>query len=122
MEVAEPGGEGEGGSGGLVAAHGEAVDVGAEERDLGEGKGEGANLLGAQAVLKSVKVALGCASAGSFAAPSTGLRTGSRHGYEPPFDRLRTGTGHGRGKPPPGRGRRQGGASTAPTGVCPTGV
>ena len=65
VEVAEPGGEGEGGSGGLVAANGEAVDVGAEERDLGEGKGEGANLLGAQAMLKSVKVA-----------PSTRLRAG----------------------------------------------
>ena len=83
VEVAEPGGEGEGGSGGLVAANGEtvdgeAVDVGAEERDLGEGKGERANLLGAQPMLKSVKVA-----------PST---------------RLRAGRGGGRGKrrPPTG--------------------
>ena len=69
VEVAEPGGEGEGGSGGLVAANGEAVDVGAEERDLGEGKGEGANLLGAQAVFKSVKVA---PSAGSGQAAGVG--------------------------------------------------
>jgi hypothetical protein len=72
VEVAEPGGEGEGGSGGLVATAGEAMEVAAEEGDLGEGKGEGANLLGAQAVLESVQVAPGCAGAGSFAASPSG--------------------------------------------------
>ena len=72
VEVAEPGGEGEGGSGGLVATAGEAMEVAAEEGDLGEGKGEGANLLGAQAVLEGVEVALGGAGAGSFAAPPWG--------------------------------------------------
>ena len=72
VEVAEPGGEGEGGSGGLVATAGEAVEVGAEEGDLGEGKGEGTNLLGAQAVFQSVQIPLGGAGAGSFAAPPSG--------------------------------------------------
>jgi hypothetical protein len=48
------------------------VEVAAEEGDLGEGKGEGTNLLGAQAVLESVQVALGGAGAGSFAAPPSG--------------------------------------------------
>jgi len=72
VEVAEPGGEGEGGSGGLVATAGEAMEVAAEEGDLGEGKGEGANLLGAQPVFQSVQIPLGSAGAGSFAAPRHG--------------------------------------------------
>jgi hypothetical protein len=72
VEVAEPGGEGEGGGGVGVATEGEAVEVGAEEGDLGEGKGKGADLLGAQAVLEGVEIALGCAGAGSFAAPPSG--------------------------------------------------
>ncbi|MCJ7510267.1 MAG: hypothetical protein MUP14_05200 [Dehalococcoidia bacterium] len=80
VEVAEPGGEGEVGGGGLVAANGEAVEVGAKEGDLGEGKGEGANLLGAQAVLEGVEVAPRGAGAGSFAAPSVGGR-GKRRPY-----------------------------------------
>jgi hypothetical protein len=98
VEVAEPGGEGEGGSGGLVAANGEAMQVGAEEGDLGEGKGEGANLLGAQPMLKSVKVALGGAGAGAFAAPPSGGQV----------------VGHGSLL---SRSKGQGGASAAPTGV-----
>ncbi len=69
VEVAEPGGEGEAGGGGLVTTAGEALEVAAEEGDLGEGKGEGADLLGAQAVLEGVEVAPGGAGAGSFAAP-----------------------------------------------------
>jgi hypothetical protein len=69
VEVAEPGGEGDGGGGVLAATTGEALEVSPEEGDLGEGKGEGANLLGAQAVLEGVEVALGGAGAGSFAAP-----------------------------------------------------
>jgi hypothetical protein len=77
LEVAEPGGEGEAGGGVLVATAGEALEVAAEEGDLGEGKGEGTHLLGAQAVLEGVEVALGCAGAGSSAAP--------RHEWEPPF-------------------------------------
>jgi hypothetical protein len=72
VEVAEPGGEGEGGSGGLVASAGEAMEVGAEEGDLGEGKGKGANLLGAQPMLEGVEVAFGGAGAGSFAAAPSG--------------------------------------------------
>jgi hypothetical protein len=84
VEVAEPGGEGDGGGGVLAAAAGEALEVGPEEGDLGEGKGEGADLLGAQAVLESIEVALGCTGAGSFAAPSARLRAGARH-LGPPF-------------------------------------
>ena len=67
-EVAEPGGEGDGGGVVLPAAAGEALEVAAEEGDLGEGKGEVANLVGAQAVLEGVEVAFGGAGAGSFAA------------------------------------------------------
>jgi hypothetical protein len=72
VEVAEPGGEGEAGGGVLVATAGEAMEVAAEEGDLGEGKGEGANLLGAQAVFQSVEIPVGGAGAGSFAAPPSG--------------------------------------------------
>ena len=99
----------------------EAVDVGAEERDLGEGKGEGANLLGAQAVFESVEVApsagsgqaLGGAGAGSFAAPSMRLRAGRGGGrgkrrplqvngsgsWEPPFEEFRAGARAGQAPP-----------------------
>jgi hypothetical protein len=95
VEVAEPGGEGEGGGGVPLTAAGEAEKVAAKEGDLGEGKGEGADLLGTQAVLEGVEVALGGAGAGSLAAPSTALRAGPSTG---PFDvaqgRLRAGSGH----------------------------
>ena len=47
---------------------------GAEEED------EGAELGGVPPVLEGVEVALGCAGAGSSAAPSAALRGGSRHG------------------------------------------
>jgi hypothetical protein len=96
VEVAEPGGEGEGGGGVALTAAGEALEVAAKEGDLGEGKGEGADLLGTQAVLEGVEVAPGGAGAGSFAAPSTALRAGPSTG---PFDvaqgGLRAGSGHG---------------------------
>ena len=67
IEVAEPGGEGDSGGTVLLATAGEALEVAAEEGDLSEGKGEGANLLGAQAVLEGVEVAPGGAGAGSLA-------------------------------------------------------
>ena len=72
VEVAEPGGEGEGGGGVPLTAAGEAQQVAAEEGDLGEGKGEGADLLGTQPMLEGVDVASGGAGAGSLAAASHG--------------------------------------------------
>jgi hypothetical protein len=53
-EVAEPGGDGDGGGPVLPATAGEALDVDPEEGDLGQHERECANLLGAQAVLESV--------------------------------------------------------------------
>jgi len=102
VEVAEPGGEGEGGGGCLVAAHGEAVEVGAEEGDLGEGKGEGANLLGAQPMLKSVKVAPSTGSgqaAGVGGASAAHLQVNGSGSWEPPFEEFRAGARAGQAPP-----------------------
>ena len=102
-----------GGGGVLAATAGEALEVGPEEGDLGEGKGEGADLLGAQAVLEGVEVALGGTGAGSFAAPG--------HSRSP-FCVSTDGRGRPRGVAPTGgRGKQRpyawAGASPAPTGL-----
>ncbi|MGQ9572152.1 MAG: hypothetical protein ACUVV3_03040 [Dehalococcoidia bacterium] len=87
--MADPGGDGEGGGGLLLAAAGESVEVGAEEGDLGEDKGEGTHLLGAQGVLEGVEVALWGAGAGSFAAPPTGGQVPSTRPFDVAQGRLR---------------------------------
>jgi hypothetical protein len=111
VEVAEPGGEGEGGGVALATA-GEALEVAAEEGDLGEGKGEGTDLLGTQAVLEGVEVASGGTGAGSFAAPPTGGQVSGHWGAS-----FLCVNGWGQGRALPLRADRgQGGASAAPTG------
>jgi hypothetical protein len=88
VEVVEP--EADGGGVALEAAltaglaTNEAGDEVLDRGGVEEGE-EGAELGGVPPVLEGVEVAPGGAGAGSFAAPSAALRTGSEHGVEPPF-------------------------------------
>ena len=91
-----------GGGAALTALAAGELDEGAlDGGQEGEGSREPADLGRVAAVFEGVKVALGGAGAGPFAAPSTALRAGSRH-FGPPCvclstDRKRI-NGWGRGK------------------------